>query len=153
MTITAELDRTRDATADAIERWEAIVIGAGLSGMYALHRLRELGLKVHVTRPAGWRGRHLVLEPLSRRALQFGELDLRLLVLRGHPARMGLDEHFSGQPENLRYCNFVADKFDLLPRHHLRRAGHAGRRGTRRRTNGRSSSRTEGAPVRAAIRN
>ena len=22
-------------------------------------------------------------------------------------------EHFSGQPENLRYCNFIADKFDL----------------------------------------
>jgi len=33
MTITAEPDRTRDATADAIERWEAIVIGAGLSSM------------------------------------------------------------------------------------------------------------------------
>ena len=26
------------------ERYDAIVIGAGLSGMYQLHRLRELGL-------------------------------------------------------------------------------------------------------------
>src|SRR5205085_6777669 len=24
-------------------------------------------------------------------------------------------EHFAGQPETLRYCNYVADKFDLRP--------------------------------------
>jgi cation diffusion facilitator CzcD-associated flavoprotein CzcO len=48
------------------------------------------------------------------RALRFRELHLRLFVL----ARELLDEwhwkeRFSGQPENLRYLNHVADKFDL----------------------------------------
>ena len=28
--------------------FDAIVIGAGMSGMYQLHRLRELGMRVHV---------------------------------------------------------------------------------------------------------
>ena len=44
---------------------------------------------------AGIRGRHrcrrhLVLEPISRRALRFGELFLRLLVLQGIAAGMGM---------------------------------------------------------------
>ena len=29
-------------------RYDAIVIGAGMAGMYQLHRLRELGLSVRV---------------------------------------------------------------------------------------------------------
>jgi len=32
----------------SIEHYDAIVIGAGVSGMYALHRLREMGLSVRV---------------------------------------------------------------------------------------------------------
>ncbi len=32
----------------AVERREVVVIGAGLSGMYALYRLRTLGFDVHV---------------------------------------------------------------------------------------------------------
>ena len=34
--------------AAAVSDWDAIVIGAGISGMYQLYRLRELGLKVRV---------------------------------------------------------------------------------------------------------
>src|ERR1700730_15861695 len=45
---------------------------------------------------AGLRGRHerrryLVLEPLSRRALRFRKLDLRLLFFQGADAGMGLE--------------------------------------------------------------
>ena len=41
------------------ERFDAIVIGAGVGGLYAIYRLRKLGLRR--------RGRrHLVLEPLPR---------------------------------------------------------------------------------------
>ena len=60
------------------------------------------------------RRRHLVLEPLSRRALRFGELFLRLLLLAGAAARNGTGRSISPpQPETLRYLNHVADKFDL----------------------------------------
>ena len=93
--------------------YDAIIIGAGMSGMYQLHRLRELGLA-----GAGVRGRHrcrrhLVLEPLSRRALRFRELLLRLFLLAGAAGGVGLDRAFRRQPETLRYLNHVADKFDL----------------------------------------
>jgi hypothetical protein len=57
--------------------------------------------------------RHLVLEPLSRRALRFRELFLRLLLLQELLEEWDWSEHFAAQPETLRYLNYVADKFDL----------------------------------------
>ena len=34
--------------AGTVETYEAVIIGAGLSGMYQLHRLRALGMSVRV---------------------------------------------------------------------------------------------------------
>ena len=59
------------------------------------------------------RRRHLVLEPLSGRPLRFGEHHLRVLVLRELLQEWDWKERFSGQPENLRYLQYVTDKFDL----------------------------------------
>src|SRR5205085_11945420 len=74
--------------------YDAIVIGAGISGLYMLYRLRELGMT-----SAGLRGRHecrrhLVLEPLSRRALRLRKLDLWLFLFQGADAGMGLEGAF-----------------------------------------------------------
>src|SRR5258706_5414793 len=49
--------------------YDVVVVGAGFAGMYMLHRLRGLGLGPGLR--AGRRcWRHLVLEPVSRRALR-----------------------------------------------------------------------------------
>ncbi len=48
--------------------FDAIIIGAGMSGLFLLHRLRGLGMKSTRLRGRHRRRRHLVLEPLSRRA-------------------------------------------------------------------------------------
>ena len=55
-----------DTGNQADECYDAIVIGAGISGMYQLHRLRELGPARAGVRGRRRRRRHLVLEPLSR---------------------------------------------------------------------------------------
>ncbi|MFV0295682.1 MAG: flavin-containing monooxygenase, partial [Hyphomicrobiaceae bacterium] len=93
--------------------YDAIIIGAGISGMYQLIRLRELGLDVRVleagTGVGGtwyWNrypGARFDSESYSY-AYSFSE---ELL------AEWNWSEHFSPQPETLRYLNFVADKFDL----------------------------------------
>ncbi len=58
--------------------------------------------------------RHVVLEPLPGRPLRRGEHAVFILVLRGDCSRNGSGARvFAGQPEILRYANFVADRLDL----------------------------------------
>ena len=74
-----------------VEQFDVIIIGAGVTGLYALYRLRAARALGPGLRGWGWRGRHLVLEPLPRGALRLRELYLRVFVLGGTPAGMGLE--------------------------------------------------------------
>jgi cation diffusion facilitator CzcD-associated flavoprotein CzcO len=38
----------RNVAGDPAEDFDTVIIGAGVSGLYQLHRLRQLGLKVRV---------------------------------------------------------------------------------------------------------
>ena len=85
-----------------------------MSGLYQLYRLREQGLRVRVFEAGDRCRRHLVLEPLSRRALRFRELFLRLLVLEGACWRNGTGRSIlPASRKRCAICNHVADKFDL----------------------------------------
>ena len=53
-----------------LERPDIIIVGAGFAGMYMLHRLRGARLPGERHRSRQRRRRHLVLEPLPRRALR-----------------------------------------------------------------------------------
>jgi cation diffusion facilitator CzcD-associated flavoprotein CzcO len=103
----------REAPAPPGLDYEAIIIGAGMSGMYQLYRLRELGMRVRVfeagTGVGGtwyWNrypGARFDSESYTY-AYSFSNELLR---------EWSWSEHFAGQPETLRYLNLVADKFDL----------------------------------------
>ena len=69
--------------------YDAVVVGAGFAGLYMLHRLRGLGLSARVFEAGQRRRRHLVLEPLSGRALRRREPGVLLLVLRRARSRSG----------------------------------------------------------------
>ena len=108
------MDISQDLRAGALAgEYDAIIIGAGMSGMYQLYCLRELGLRVRVfetgTGVGGtwyWNrypGARFDSESYSY-AYSFSE---ELL------AEWDWQEHFAPQPETLRYLNYVADKFDL----------------------------------------
>ena len=62
-----------------------------MSGLYALKVFREQGLRVVVAREGFGRRRHLVLEPLSGRALRHPEPGVLLRLRRRARAGMGLD--------------------------------------------------------------
>ena len=99
-------------TADT-ERWDVIIIGAGLSGMYQLLKLRQLGFKAHVYEAGGgvggtWYWNRYPGARFDSESWTYG-YSFSPEVLK----EWSWKEHFSGQPENLRYCEFVADKFDL----------------------------------------
>ena len=83
------------------EQFDAVVVGAGFSGLYMLHRLRQLGLSVRVFDVGRRRRRHVVLEPLSRRPLRHPDHRLHLQLRPG--AGEGVDvvgevRHAAGDP-------------------------------------------------------
>ncbi|MFH8572691.1 flavin-containing monooxygenase [Streptomyces sp. NPDC017993] len=92
---------------------DAVVVGAGLSGLYQLHRLRELGLTT-VVFEAGedvggtwyWNrypGARCDVESMSYSYSFSPELD----------QEWEWSERYASQPEILRYIHHVADRFDL----------------------------------------
>lgn len=93
--------------------FDAIVIGAGLSGMYQLYRLREIGLKTRVleagTGVGGtWYWNRYPGARFDSESWSYGYSFSQEVL-----DEWDWTEDFSSQPENERYCNFVADKFDL----------------------------------------
>ena len=93
--------------------FDAIVVGAGMSGMYQLFRLRELGLRVRVfeagTDVGGtWYWNRYPGARFDSESYSYGFSFSKELLQEWE-----WSEHFAGQPETLRYCNHVADKFDL----------------------------------------
>jgi len=61
--------------------YNAIIIGAGISGMHQLYRLRELGMTVRVFAGGQRCRRYLVLEPLPRGAVRLRKLVLWIFLL------------------------------------------------------------------------
>jgi cation diffusion facilitator CzcD-associated flavoprotein CzcO len=92
---------------------DVIIIGAGMSGMYQLYRLRALGLRVRVfetgTNVGGtWYWNRYPGARFDSESYSYGYSFSKELL-----EQWEWSEHFAGQPETLRYLNYVADKFDL----------------------------------------
>jgi cation diffusion facilitator CzcD-associated flavoprotein CzcO len=95
------------------DRYDAVVIGAGIAGMYQLYRLRELGLSVRVFEAGGgvggtWYWNRYPGARFDSESYSYGYSFSPELLQEWQ-----WSEHFSPQPETLRYLEFVADKFDL----------------------------------------
>src|SRR5947208_5975391 len=93
--------------------YDAIIIGAGMSGMYQLYRLRELGMRVRVfeagTGVGGtWYWNRYPGARFDSESYTYGYSFSKELL-----QEWDWSEHFAGQPETLRYLNLVADKFSL----------------------------------------
>jgi cation diffusion facilitator CzcD-associated flavoprotein CzcO len=93
--------------------FDAIVIGAGVSGLYQLYKLRELGLKVRVFETGSavggtWYWNRYPGARFDSESWTYGYSFSRELL-----EEWDWEEHFAGQPETERYLNYVADKFDL----------------------------------------
>jgi len=102
----------RDAAKQA-GRYDAIVIGAGIAGLYQLYKLRQLGLSVRVfetgTGVGGtWYWNRYPGARFDSESWTYGYAFSEELL-----QEWDWSEHFAPQPETLRYLNHVADKFDL----------------------------------------
>jgi cation diffusion facilitator CzcD-associated flavoprotein CzcO len=93
--------------------FDVIVIGAGISGMYQLYRLRQLGLKVRVFEAGTGVGGTWYWNRYPGARFDSESYSYQYSFSKELLDEWSWSEHFAGQPETLRYLNHVADKFDL----------------------------------------
>ena len=102
-----------EASTNPSTDFDAIIIGAGVSGLYQLYRLRELGLTVRVFEAGSgvggtWYWNRYPGARFDSESWTYGYSFSQELL-----EEWDWEEHFAGQPETERYLNYVADKFDL----------------------------------------
>jgi len=110
---------TSSAAETTPETFDAIIIGGGISGMYQLYRLRELGMNVRVFEAGSdvggtWYWNRYPGARFDSESWSYGYSFSKELL-----DEWEWTEHFSPQPDTLRYLNYVADKFDLRREMHF----------------------------------
>lgn len=95
------------------DRFDAIIIGAGVSGLYQLYCLREQGLNARIFEAGGGVGGTWYWNRYP--GARFDSESYSYIYSFSEELLQEWDwaEHYSAQPENEAYLNFVADKFDL----------------------------------------
>ena len=93
--------------------FDAIVIGAGVAGLYQLYKLRELGLRVRVFEAGSgvggtWYWNRYPGARFDSESWTYGYSFSEELL-----KEWNWQEHFAPQPETERYLNYFADRFDL----------------------------------------
>ena len=103
-----------DQTSLGIELdYDAIIVGAGIAGLYQLYQLRKIGMKVRVfesgTGVGGtWYWNRYPGARFDSESYSYGYSFSEELL-----SEWDWSEHFASQPEILRYLQHVAHKFDL----------------------------------------
>src|SRR5215207_11090615 len=92
---------------------DVLVVGAGVTGIYQLHRALEAGFDAQLVEAGDglggtWYWNRYPGARFDSESYTYGYSFSKELLNEWH-----WKERFSAQPENLRYLNYVADKFDL----------------------------------------
>ena len=100
--------------ASAIRSFDALVIGAGVAGLYALHRLRgTLGLKVRVLEAGGGVGGTWYWNRYPGCRCDVESLEYSYSFDAALQQEWAWPERYGNQPEILQYLDHVADRHDL----------------------------------------
>lgn len=101
-------------------RFDAIVIGAGFSGLYALHRLRELGVRTLALERAETVGGTWLFNRYPGARCDIESIEYSYSFSDEIQQEWVWTQTMPAQEEIEAYLNFVADRLDLRPRHPLR---------------------------------
>lgn len=122
------------APAGPVTRLDAMIIGAGVAGLYQLHQLRALGLDVRAYDNAAGVGGTWYWNRYPGAKFDSESYIYQYLFSEELYKDWSWSERFPGQPEIERWMNYIADRLDL------RRMSSSGRR-----SRGRSGARRPGA--------
>ncbi|MEZ4523197.1 MAG: NAD(P)/FAD-dependent oxidoreductase [Thermomicrobiales bacterium] len=96
-----------------VQEFDAIIVGAGVAGLYMLHRLRGLGLTARVIEAGDGVGGTWYWNRYPGARCDIESLDYSYSFSEELQQEWTWSERYAGQPEILRYVNHVADRFDL----------------------------------------
>lgn len=99
--------------ADADRSLDVVVIGAGFSGLYMLHRLRELGLRARVLEMAENVGGTWLFNRYPGARCDIESIEYSYSFSEEIQQEWVWTESMPAQPEIEAYLNFVADRLDL----------------------------------------
>ena len=100
-------------TMPSCARFDAIVIGAGFSGLYALHRLRQLGIHTAVLEMAENVGGTWLFNRYPGARCDIESIEYSYSFSEEIQQEWVWTETMPAQPEIEAYLNFVADRLDL----------------------------------------
>jgi cyclohexanone monooxygenase len=95
--------------------FDVIVVGAGYSGLYLLHRLRAQGRRVRVLEAAAGVGGTWYWNRYPGARCDVESVEYGFSFSAELDERWRWNERYSAQPDILAYLNTVADTFDLRP--------------------------------------
>lgn len=99
--------------AERADEFDAVIVGAGLAGLYMLHRLRGLGLSARVYEAGGGVGGTWYWNRYPGARCDIESIDYSYSFSEELQQEWRWTERYAGQAEILRYINHVADRFDL----------------------------------------
>ncbi|MBI2799250.1 MAG: NAD(P)/FAD-dependent oxidoreductase [Gammaproteobacteria bacterium] len=110
-----QTNQAMPAANSAVIDVDALIIGAGVSGLYQLYRLLQLGLTARIFEAGGGVGGTWYWNRYPGARFDSESYSYAYSFSQELLEEWDWTEHYSAQPENERYLNFVADKFHLKP--------------------------------------
>ncbi|RZN31118.1 NAD(P)/FAD-dependent oxidoreductase [Bradyrhizobium sp. Leo121] len=101
------------ASATPAAHYDVVVVGAGFSGMYMLHRLRGLGFTARVYEQGSGVGGTWYWNRYPGARCDVESMQYSYSFSEELQQEWDWSERYAPQPEILRYANHVADRFDL----------------------------------------
>src|SRR6185436_4543173 len=95
------------------ERLDAVIVGAGFAGLYAIHRLRGLDFSVRAFEAGAGVGGTWFWNRYPGARCDVESLDYSYSFSEALQQEWRWSERYAPQPEILRYLEHVADRFDL----------------------------------------
>jgi cyclohexanone monooxygenase len=92
---------------------DAVIVGAGFSGLYMLHRLRSAGFSARIYEAGNGVGGTWFWNRYLGARCDIESLEYSYTFSEELDREWQWSERYASQPEILRYLNYVADRFDL----------------------------------------
>jgi cyclohexanone monooxygenase len=105
----------KKSPAQTATRFDAVVVGAGFAGLYALYQMRRLGLSVRLFEEGGGIGGTWYWNRYPGARCDTESLQYSYQFSEELQQEWNWSERYATQPEIERYLNHVADRFGLRP--------------------------------------